>query len=323
MGLVICSSGRGRGGNSDRSWVSIKDLAKVWAAFLCLRQYNRTVKRLPFIWAMEWNGMVTINGKWWGYFIFSISTAALTVITVFCPSLTRMPSLSTAKATEWKDFSVNIFSYGNQCYLHLFEWMGECMNDTIHSTFRVAIYLHVSCYYTAKANSLHASMYSSFFCSILAATPDRLWKQWGYKSQNMPLHFNWNNPFIQMLQHMGALFSPFYFQIDTWLHRAHCLFYVSICTTSRLMGTQPETPRQSWNILSAGAPRLINGTLDSMINTCASSYYKKIGGNLRWPGIDFFSPLSPRPSSPLPSLSPSPWPRQLHWSAGESVSSTT
>lgn len=101
-----------------------------------------------------------------------------------------------------------------------------------------------------------------------------------------------------MLQHVGALFSPLFFQIDTWYHRAHCLFYVSICTTSRLMGTQPETQRQSWNILSAGAPRLINGTLDSMINTCASSYYKKIGGNLRWPGIDFFSPLSPRTSSP-------------------------
>lgn len=103
-----------------------------------------------------------------------------------------------------------------------------------------------------------------------------------------------------------GLFSPFFFQIDSWFHRAHCLFYVSIWTTSRLMGTQPEAPRQSWNILSAGAPRLINGTLDSMINTCASSYSKKIGGNLRWPGIDFF-PLSPRTSSPLPSL-PCPHP---------------
>lgn len=110
-----------------------------------------------------------------------------------------------------------------------------------------------------------------------------------------------------MLQHMGALFSPFSFQIDTWFHRAHCLFYLSICTTSRLMGTQPETPRRSWNILSARAPRLINGTLDSMINTCASSYYKKIGGNLRWPGIDFFPPLCPRTSSPLLSL-PCPHP---------------
>lgn len=170
----------------------------------------------------------------------------------------------------------------------------------------------------SKSKLITCEYVSSFFCSILAATPDWLWKQWAYKSQNMPLHFIWNNPFIQMIQHMGALFSPFSFQIDTWFHRAHCLSYVSICTTSRLTGTQPETPRQSWNILSTGAPRLINGTLVSMINTCASSYYKKIGGNLRWPGIDFFSPLSPRTSSPLLSLPcPHPrWPRRLRWSAG-------
>lgn len=40
-----------------------------------------------------------------------------------------------------------------------------------------------------------------------------------------------------------------------------------------------------------------------MINTCASSYYKKLGGNLRWPGIDF-SPPSPHTSStPPPAVS--------------------
>lgn len=42
-----------------------------------------------------------------------------------------------------------------------------------------------------------------------------------------------------------------------------------------------------------------------MINTCASSDYKKLGGNLRWPGIDFSPSVSPHIITP-PSPGPAP-----------------
>lgn len=167
----------------------------------------------------------------------------------------------------------------------------------------VTIYLKVRCHHTENTKELHA-------CSILATTPRQYCESSVGANHTICLFisseiihsFKCHNIWDICCDSPHPTPPPF-IQIDAWFHRAQC-FNVPVCTTSRLMGTQPETVRQSWNILPTGAPRLINGTLDSMINTCASSYYKKLGGNLRWPGID---PHPPCPHLPTPhTIPPSP-----------------